>query len=433
MASKADTARRDAAGRTLASRACTHGLPGLIGIAPVLTMLLSWAGPGAEISGWQAIVKAFALPVVAVELAIIATAMARSGKWAPSALPRRYLAAAAALLLLALTTAFAAASPATAVVRTGLWIVHCAFAWSIYLLCTRSWLDPTKVVSALLAGFGISCLLLILFISQIEDPARFKWVNGLPGFDNIRRGAYFAAPIAGLCLGRFSSAPGRSRAFSATIYMLAIAFIFWSGARGAVFAIAAAFAIGAAILPQLRSMKGTIIMLAASATGICLAWVYSFKTGFSGFRRMFMGADGEAFQPNSDLTSGRADLWISTWQTILQRPLFGHGEGQTGYVVPLGQEMDIFHPHNLVLQVLLAWGVMGALLLLYLALPIARAALENARARKECVPPFAAMLVILLYSAIDGTLFHVHAVALFAACVGMIALSDPANSARPVR
>ncbi|HEX8213864.1 MAG TPA: O-antigen ligase family protein, partial [Allosphingosinicella sp.] len=360
MAFTADTAARNPIWRALPSRAYPYALPSLIGIAPVLTMLLSWAAPEAEIAGWQVIVKAFALPVVAAELAIIAVAVAGEGKWASSAVPRRHLAAAAAFLLLALSTAaFAAASPAMAFVRTSLWIVHCAFAWSVFRLCEKSLLDAGRLVSALLAGFLASCLLLILFVSQIGDPSAFGWTNELPGLDNIRRGAYFAAPIAGLCIGRLPFASGRGLAFVAAVYTLAIAFIFWSGSRGAVPAIGAAFGLGVALLPRLRSKKVALTLFAATVTGICLAWLYSLKTGFPGFWRMFTASVEDPTLPNSDLTSGRTDLWISTWQTILQRPLFGFGEGQAAYVVPVGQEMVVFHPHNLVLQVLLAWGVTG--------------------------------------------------------------------------
>jgi O-antigen ligase len=435
MAFSADTVGLDATWRALPSRGYAYALSGLIGTAPVLTMLLSWVSPGAQISGWQVIVKAFALPVIAVELGVIAVAVAGVGKWAPSGVPRLTLAAAWAFLLLALSTAvFASASPGMAFARTSLWIVHCAFAWSVFRLCEKSALDAGRIVSACLAGFLASCILLILFVSDIGDSSAFGWINELPGFDNIRRGAYFAAPIAGLCIGRFPSATGKGLAFAATVYTLAIAFIFWSGSRGAIPAIGVAFALSLALLPRLRSKKATLTLLAATAAGIFLAWLYSLRTGFAGFWRMFTTSVQDPSLPNSDLTSGRTDLWSSTWQTILQRPLFGYGEGQTAYVVPVGQEMVVFHPHNLLLQVLLAWGLTGTLLLIYLALPIARRALNNARqGRSECIPPFVAMLVLLLYSAVDGTLFHVHAVSIFAACAGMIGFSDPASSVRAAR
>lgn len=408
-----------------------YAVPALIGLAPVSTMLIASMDPSQPIQPWERVVRAFALPVVAMEILVILLALLGKGRWAPSGLPRGQLIAALALLALMISTAtFAAASPGTAFVRTGLWFIHIAFAWSIFRLRQESLVKPATLSSALMAGFLLCCALLILFISGIDDPVSFGWAHDLPGLDNIRRGAYFAAPVAGLCIGRFATARGVALAFPALVCTLAIGFIFWSGARGAVPAVAGALFLGAVLVPALRTLTVALVSFSTSAAGIALAWLYTVQTEYLGFWRIVpVASENTSVAASYDATSGRVDLWAGTWHAILERPLFGHGEGQTAFAVPIGQHMAAFHPHNLLLQVLLAWGFVGALLLLYLALPLARNALATARRRGDCIPPFIAMMVLVIYSAVDGTLFHVHAVSFFAACAGVVAAREATTPA----
>lgn len=411
--------RRNFAGYSLAT---------LIGIAPVLTMLLSWTEPGAPISPGIRLFKTLALPVLGVEMLIIVIAFLGSGRWVPSSLPRRYsLAAGAFVLLMIGTAAFAATNPAAAFMRTILWFVHAAFAWSIFRLCERSILNKAMLATALMTGFAIICVLLIIFAAEAASHPGFRWLYDLPGLDNIRRGAYFAAPIAGLCIARFSSRNGDRPAFDLAVYILTISYIFWSGSRGAAVAIGAAYIAAAILIPRLRDLKLLATTLAASVVGIILAWAGSILTGYNQFWRLLPAQPGGAPTQGEDPSSGRIELWTSTWETILQRPFLGHGENQTAYAVPVGEATVAFHPHNLALQLLLAWGLVGTLLLLYIAAPLARRALANARSGgSDCLAPFMAMLILFLYSAVDGTLFHVHAVSIFAICAGMISDSSTA-------
>ncbi len=126
-----------------------------------------------------------------------------------------------------------------------------------------------------MAGFIFFCALLVLFIEQVGDPRTFNWLNDLPGLDNIRRAAYFAAPVAGLAMAGLSAPPGKGRGFAAIAYALAIALIFWSGARGAVAAIGAAWLISILIFPSLRTPKHIVSIAAATAAGVLLGWLYA--------------------------------------------------------------------------------------------------------------------------------------------------------------
>jgi O-antigen ligase len=317
-----------------------------------------------------------------------------------------------ALLLVVLVTAALAPNPLIASIRTVIWLIHVAFAWSIFRMCSSARVRPRDLTNGLIIGFVIATAAFVIFVLTIPNFETFDWKNGLPGYDNIRRIAYYTAPIMGLCFARLSLAR-RIPAWMASFAVSTVGFtlVFWTGARGALVALVAAYIVGAVLFPRLRGLRvwsGTIV---ASILGAFLAHLYASPfVWMMGMGRMLSGS-----------SSGRTDLWQSTIETIAMRPLLGYGEGQTSYVVPLGKEFGVFHPHNILLQTLLAWGIVGTVLLVIIAAPMAvRMVRATRRVGGEFLPPFMAMLVLFLYSAIDGTLFHVLAVSLFATCAGAV-------------
>lgn len=401
-----------------------YAVPAIIGFAPALAILLTWAMsvPVETI----ALIKHFALPVVAAELLVIAIALRAGLRGAVTRPAPLVLAAAAALLVIALGTAlWAAPSPALAAIRNALWLIHLLFGFAVWHLRRRGWFGAADLTDALMAGFVVSALLLGLFVLQLGDPARFDWMNGLPGFDNVRRVAYYAAPVIGLCIGRFASRPDRrgwAPAFAVAI--LAFTLIFWNGARGALFALAAALIVGLFLFPALRHARIWAATAGSALLGALAALALPGSGAFMGVRRMFLtNFSADAAVPSSGVTSGRAELWSGTLEAIGRHPWFGYGEGQVWYVVPAAKTFQVAHPHNVLLQVLLAWGVIGALCVAILAVPFALKVTRNVRARSgEWLPPMIAMLVLAAYSMVDGTLFHVLATSLFAACAGLVAV-----------
>ena len=113
--------------------------------------------------------------------------------------------------------------------------------------------------------------------------------------------------------------------------------------------------------------------------------------------------------------NGRIGLWMATAELISKRPLFGYGEGQTQHYVPIPWTA---HPHDIFLQILLAWGVVG----LILCLGLAYWAVMRARNRinRSTLTLAVGILVLLFYSLIDGALYNVHTTALFAAMMGLL-------------
>ncbi|HEY0009813.1 MAG TPA: O-antigen ligase family protein [Tepidisphaeraceae bacterium] len=387
---------------------------GVIGLAPLATMLVSWIPSTEQAGPATLLIKGFAVPVLIAELFVILLTLSEPATRRPDlAAPSHYrLACLAFMVVAAGTAAFAAPDPVHSYVRTGIIAVHLLFGYSVFRLCKAGMLKPEQLTNGLIAGFAASFAALLLFGWQVRH-VDFNWVHDMPGYVNIRNLAYYTAPMAALMLARLAVVEDRTRlAWNFACGAAAIGLIFWSGSRGALVALVGAYAVAALFFSPLRAPRAWMNALLAGLVGFLAAYMIGSPTlGGMGIERM---TESQA------LTTGRTDLWMSSIAPILERPWFGYGEGQTIHVVPYAQTHRIFSAHNIVLQTLLAWGLVGTLLIAGLAWALARRVIAAARSGGELLPPALAAMTIAAYSLIDGTLYYVLTTAIFAACVGLL-------------
>jgi O-antigen ligase len=274
------------------------------------------------------------------------------------------------------------------------------------------------LTTALMIGFVCFVALLVVFVLQVPEPANFDWVSGWPAVAHVRHLGYYAAAIIGLCIGRFAiviSRPGWMATFA--VATLAFALALWTGTRGAIAAAGAGLAVGMLLFPALRRRQVLLGVLGSSVVSVALvAWLPT-PAGHLGLWRTVAATVSRS---EAGIGSGRTDLWLRTLNAISQRPLFGYGDGQTFWIVPF--EPVVGQPHNVLLQALLAWGVIGTACILILTVPFAiRTACGIRALGGEWLPPFLAMLVLAAYSAFDGTLYYTLPLSIFAACAGLVA------------
>ena len=366
-------------------RADRYLLPLAFALAPAAMLLLAWQDdPGVEARA----LKLYLPAVLTAEILVVYAALRRGAK---PALPRAPAAGLVALIAVAWGAAAFAPEPARSLAWTGVWMIHLAFGWA----AGRIW-HPVAAANALMAGFLLFAgLLAVRAASPVAD-----WLNNPPGLDQLRRYAYYAAPVAGLAIGALA---GQRRLFPFLVACAAFTMIFWNGARGAVLAVLVAAGAALWIFPGLR--RRFVIPLALAATGIGLLIGQSFPVEpvTMGTGRMLSGD-----------SSGRLWVWQRSVEAIMERPLFGWGEAQASLFTGFAQ------PHNLLLQLLMAWGIVGTALALYLGLVAARRAIPAVRADDRLLPAAVAAMTLAAYSAVDGTLYHVLPTAIFAAMAGLI-------------
>lgn len=389
-------------------------IPIVVAFAPVVLLLLTWV-PDREWTLWQASLRSNSFVFIAAELFVILVAL-RSGLLASLRRldwPRPASIAAGLLLTIAVATAALAPNPGTARLLTAYWIVHALFGLAVLHLYGRAF-EPEDLVWSYLAGFATFTALFVLFVFRVPDPAEFDWTHDLPAVTHIRHIGYYAAAIAGLCAGLMAGESRAGRWVAAfAMSTLAIGLALWTGSRGAIFGAAGGLAIGLVLVPAVRAPRCWLGVAGSAALAAAIVSVLPTPADNMGVARTIEASAG----PN--VATGRTEMWGIVFEAIKHRPLFGYGEGQMPTVAPYSV---MIHPHDSILQVLLAWGVAGALCLLVLAFAYARRFLPAVRSQGSAlVPPFLAMASLAAFSLIDGALFYALPISIFAACAAMIA------------
>ena len=388
-------------------------IPVAIGFAPFVLLLLTWAPGGRSLL--QNLTLRFYLPYIAVELFVVMIAM-REGllpamrRWSWRLLPTTAL---CVLLVVAIGTALVAPAQFAAWLWTGFWLVHLLFGLSIAHLVAKG-TAPRDLVLSYLAGFAVFAAGIFLFAASVHDPA-FDWVTGWPAVTHIRHFGYYAAAMMAFCVGL--AAVEQSTRARAMLFLLAVigsTFVLWTGSRGAVAAIVGGMVVGLLVIPAIRRPVVWGGALLSLALGALIASQLPAHGPLMGFGR----AVAQTVE-SGNVSTGRTVLWMKVIGAIRERPIFGYGENQMATVAPfygLGQT------HNVVLQVLLAWGVVGLACVTILAIWFLRRSSPVVRRdAAELAAPFMAMATLASLAAYDGSLFHVLPLSIFAACAGMIA------------
>ena len=389
-------------------------IPAVIGFAPLILFLLNWDAE--SMSPMARLLREFTVTVVAAELFTIAVAL-REGMlaaWKSLRPPRPALIALAALLAIAIATAaFVAPAPYAAAIRTGFWVMHLLFGFAVAFLCGRSF-RSSDLVGAYLTGFVAFAVAFVVFaVGAMQRPIDWTW--DLPSFSHIRHLGIYATPMIGFSIGIMATS--RRRSAWAGAFLIAVcgfALALWTGSRGPVAAIAGTVIVGLLLSPAMRrpgAWAGAALSLAVAYLVVALLPVPADNMG--ALRTI------AATTESGDMLTGRMTLWGLVLDAIRHQPLFGYGEGQMKAVAEFGR---MAQPHNLVLQILLAWGIAGMLCALVLAFYFLRLAVPAVRDDPARVlPPLLAMTALLGLSMLDAALYHILPLSIFAACAGMIA------------
>ena len=397
-------------------------------LVPFIFAVCSWA-PSGERTSPQAIFRAFSLPVTAIELAVILFAvLTRSSPtmgirrvpgWAQALL--------ATLLIVATATAFLVAKDqVSALIRTYAWVIHLFFGFSLWSLLTtrwtglRPWLWPWIV-----GGVGLYTLTLATFVSIIPDPADFDWRFFGLGVTHIRQVGFYSVvgACAALGLAAVERRPlryGLAVAFSS----LFLALSYWSGTRGSLVAVIAAFVLGLMALPALRTWRAVLALAIGNMAGALISLVHQAPHSFYGIFRI---SQATATTGVDAISTGRITQWRDSAAAALERPFFGYGESQYPFAVP--SFADFNHPHNIILQVLISWGLVGLVCFAALGLFLAWEFLRTARARDaESAPAVLVAAGLAVMGFYEGSLYHPYPVAMLTIAVAFVLSSDGLSS-----
>ena len=228
---------------------------------------------------------------------------------------------------------------------------------------------------------------------------RIEWGAALPGFISVRHfGSWTGAIATGLMIALLYGDDRRNGGLAA-LYLLAAGMTCWSGTRAAVLAmavVAVVVAFSLRRLPDRRSIA-RLTGLSVAALGIALLLAPAGETDFLLF------VSGDYANPDAAAT-GRLELWNATFHRWLDAPLFGWGSGSTFWEVDVGWTHT--QPHNVVLQFLVSWGIVGAAGGLWLLGRAIGAVHRHGMAQDRLRPLTATLYALLGMSLVEGMMHY---------------------------
>ncbi len=257
-------------------------------------------------------------------------------------------------------------------------------------------------------------------------PEHDLWPNFVPGFAHIRIYGFSLTIAIAIGTGLLALPQNQTIRFRLLILaglLLLWTALFWSGSRGGIAAFILVLPIMFLLFPKAR--KAILLSMLPLVIGAVLSTQFSTQSEAFGVFNSFK----DTFEMDSvdKISSGRIHEWRFALDTIANKPVFGHGFGQR---LLLGGE-DVrkqVHVHNIVLEVALAWGWLGATIAGVLIVSAWVAALKKIRKikRPEYVPAFFVINVLLVYAWVDGVYMYYQATIPFAICVAVLwARFDP--------
>jgi O-antigen ligase len=147
-----------------------------------------------------------------------------------------------------------------------------------------------------------------------------------------------------------------------TIYTILWAFLFWLGGRGAAFSVLVSFALVSVVLFYKNISVKSFLFI--SLVAISLGVIISELTAVMHWNGVLQAFQRSLVAENiNQLSTNRIKIWLTTWESVKRHFLFGLGP--QGYFFMPTRIFGV-QPHNVLLQFLVEWGVVGTVLFMFL-------------------------------------------------------------------
>ena len=262
----------------------------------------------------------------------------------------------------------------------------------------RSYLLPS--LAAGIAGYTILAVIFSFYAARIPG---FDWISFGFGAGNVRHLGYYAVVLTGLSLGMLSGMRGKWDVPAIGLLFLGTFLLFWSGGRGPILCLLGQITVAAACSDSsLRLRIVSTAALVSLASVVMAHWLAPDPTWGPG------GLLTETIETKdlNDFSSSRLAIWVETLKAVADQPLMGYGPGQFKSIITSSGGV-LAQPHNIALQLLFHWGLVGSLCLVLVMI----GALHNTsiHALRDSPPELSAALVLVglgALSLVDGALFY---------------------------
>jgi O-antigen ligase len=283
------------------------------------------------------------------------------------------------------------------------WIIHILFFVALISFFSNVGVKKAEVIWSAL---GLTALLHVCaFLTALVIWPAAIYAMDLPAFGNIRHLGYLLAPAAAVMAMLFVTRTERAL-FPLICFMAAAFYILYTGSRGgAIGLLGGLTATGAFWAWHGRKAYLSRVLTLLAVTGILiiiseflptLPWPPVFSRGAA------------AFDPSgAEMLRGRGIVWSFVIQAIQQNWLWGYGPGLMYELPDYPVISAFFQPHNIGLQLLMHWGLVGTCIILATAVSFSSNVLAALREKPgKAILPLAVSSAIFAHALVDGGLFY---------------------------
>lgn len=376
----------------------------VIALTPLIHTIMTWDSDGL-LSSRAFAMRHFSVPVMLLEIGMIFLAITKGFelKTASSNWPRGLKILVTIWFAFAMFSCFLHTGDAgLSLFITFRYMLHgLVLAAVVFVVSMKRSFDIYVYLKILTIGAIAYLLALVVFIALIAEPDSFAWVLRLPSATNVRQignnlSLLAIAPIV-LILARDTS---NRLAYIVTVSLI-VAFVTWTGTRGGLFGLTVGIMVAILATKEFTTIRNVGLLLASSILGLLISFPLFKPDPQFGLFRIVSSISSE------DASSGRIDIWGYTINEIAKRPFLGFGSGRYRDNMRELYDFDFNHPHNVVLQYVYDWGIIGGgaglLILSWLGIRLFSTNDNGSSVRFVSIAGFTATLAI---SMIEGTLFH---------------------------
>ncbi len=384
--------------------------------------------------------RSLSLPVLAIELTLIVVARIDGFRFVPAlrAMPRGVLIALSVWAVGGTLASVMAANPSPARIFFAFSLLHVLLAIALWDRFSSSWKAHRGLFLAALTGSLLAYVAITQVVTAVlyTSPV-FNWDQFGVGVVNIRHLGFYGVALAGLGMGYVASRKLQSQWWPGLLVAATgFYFVAWTGGRSPFLSVFVTLFLLVAIMGPGARLKVTGALLAVAALVMPVSLVTAPPNPLYGLESIIgrVTPDAEA-PPDQNSVSHRTEIWADTLEKVIERPIIGHGQSNWSKQVESSRGQHA-HPHNLVMQVLYDWGLVGALALLALGLmALWRVRRWVAHRRDLALPAIGGIACLLVMSMADGPFFFAFPQFVVAVCVAVLASirTDSAGDGQPSR
>ena len=265
---------------------------------------------------------------------------------------------------------------------------------------------------------SVAFSIVLILIGYLQNAnGVFDWSHP-PLFGNIRHFGMTIGFFVVLLSGR-GDADKYESAFIKVARVIGLAMLLWSGSRAPTLGWIAAVA----IFLRLRTNEQTVkSVVAESLVAVALAILFNpGDSSWVGLFNQFMRSTSSTSL--DEISSGRIALWTKTIGALLDHGQVMIGAGGNGFVrLGLYAPGPIFHPHNIFLQMLTDWGVVGLVLFFLFFWGSGVVCITHS--------PYGAVVValigyVLISGQFDASTYHLEHLIYFSIALGILLAEGP--------